>query len=161
MGNRIVFEDYSAKILAEIQNKSDVFLEEVGGEIESKAADFTRVASGQTRRDWGHTVNSSALEVTIGNNNENAIWEEFGTGEYAVKGNGRKGGWWIAADSLDPKTRSLFETKYHFRKGYGKGGKLFYYTRGKKGTEALNKALQSGKGIITAEAIKIFKGLND
>jgi hypothetical protein len=24
---------------------------------------------------------------------ENAIWEEFGTGEYALEGNGRKGGW--------------------------------------------------------------------
>ena len=29
----------------------------------------------------------------VGSNIENAIWEEFGTGEYALHGDGRKGGW--------------------------------------------------------------------
>lgn len=35
-------------------------------------------------------------EVTgqVGGPDMNHIWEEFGTGEYAVNGDGRKGGWW-------------------------------------------------------------------
>lgn len=32
-------------------------------------------------------------EAVIGNPLENAIWEEYGTGEYALKGNGRKNPW--------------------------------------------------------------------
>ena len=101
------------------------------------------------------------LKVTIGNPNENALWEERGTGEYALYGKGRKGGWWIPADKLDIKTRALFESKYHFRKGYGKGGKVFYYTTGKKGTRALLKAFQSSKGTIDNKAKSIFRELNN
>ena len=32
-------------------------------------------------------------QSVIGNPLENAIWEEYGTGEYALKGNGRKKPW--------------------------------------------------------------------
>lgn len=83
------------------------------------------------------------------------------TGEYALYGKGRKGGWWICADQLDGKTRALFENKYHFRKGYGKGGKVFYYTRGKKGTQALEKAINISKSSIENRAIQIFKELGN
>ena len=38
-------------------------------------------------------VDTTFHEATVGSSDENAIWEEFGTGEYALQGNGRKGGW--------------------------------------------------------------------
>lgn len=160
MATKIVFEDYSVKVLNALESKSVNFLEEAGGLVESKAKENTRVASGQTRRAWNHVVDKGELKVTIGNPLENAIWESFGTGEYSLHGNGRKGGWWICADQLDGKTKALFESKYHFKKRYGKGGKVFYYTKGKKGTQALEKAFQDSKGAIENRAKQIFKELD-
>lgn len=159
MANKVEFIDNSVKIKDEIESLCYTFLEEAGAEIESQAVNNTRTQSGQTKRKWGHRVDKSALEVKIGNSAENSIWEEYGTGEYALNGDGRKGGWWICSDDLDPKTRSLFDTKYHFKKRYGKGGKVFYYTKGKKGTRALYKAIKTKKPTIKSYGQSVFKGL--
>ena len=70
-----------------------MFLEESAGELESQAMRNTRVDTGQTKGAWSHKVEESALQAIVGNPLENAIWEEFGTGEYAVNGNGRKTPW--------------------------------------------------------------------
>lgn len=161
MSNKVIFEDYSAKVLQALETKTLNFLEEAGGLVESKAKENTRVASGKTRRDWGHIVDEKGLKVTIGNTNINGLYEEFGTGEYDLYGKGRKGGWWICSDQLDGKTKALFESKYHFKKRYGEGGKVFYYTTGKKGTRALMEAFQNSKGAIDNKARAIFKELNN
>lgn len=161
MALKIKFEDYSVKVTKELENAAFNFLEESGGLVESKVKDLTRVASGETRREWDHVVDKAGLKVTIGNPLENALWEERGTGEYALYGKGRKGGWWICSDQLDGKTKALFESKYHFKKRYGEGGKVFYYTTGKKGTRALMEAFQNSKGAIDNKARAIFKELNN
>lgn len=159
MALKIKFEDYSVKVTKELENAAFNFLEEAGGLVESKVKDLTRVESGETRRKWDHVVDKAELKVTIGNPNENAIWEERGTGEYSLYGKGRKGGWWICADQLDGKTKALFETKYHFKKERGEGGKVFYFTTGKKGTQALETAMTNSKSSIKNRAEQIFKGL--
>ena len=56
-------------------------------------------------------------EAIIGSSDQNAIWEEFGTGEHALQGNGRKGGW-----------------SYQDEKGD------WHYTTGKKPSRAFFKA---------------------
>ena len=160
MANKVVFEDYSVKVLNALQSKAENFLEESGGLVESKTKDLTRVQSGKTRRSWNHIVNKGDLTVNIGSPDENALWEERGTGEYALYGKGRKGGWWICEDQLDSKTRSLFENKYHFKKRKGKGGKVFYYTKGKKGTQALEIAMKNSQSSIVNRAKKIFREMN-
>lgn len=38
-------------------------------------------------------MDESAQVATVGNPLQNAIWEEFGTGEYALEGDGRKTPW--------------------------------------------------------------------
>lgn len=159
MATKIIFEDYSAKVLQNVDSESANFLEEAGGLVEAKVKDLTRVASGQTRREWDHVVDKAGLKVTIGNPNINALWEERGTGEHAMFGKGRKGGWWICSDQLDGKTKALFETKYHFKKERGEGGKVFYFTTGKKGTQALETAMKNSKSSIKNRAEQIFKGL--
>ena len=52
----------------------------------------SRVDTGETKGSYGHSVvkKNGSAELQVGSNLENAIWEEFGTGEYAIKGNGRK-----------------------------------------------------------------------
>lgn len=70
-------------------------LEEAAGELESQVKRNTAVKTGQTKNSWSHNVHDwgDEFEAEVGSDYENAIWEEFGTGEYALNGDGRKGGW--------------------------------------------------------------------
>ena len=87
------FVDNTIEVIGAIKDAALVFLEESAGELESQAMRNTRVDTGQTKGAWSHKVEESALQAIVGNPLENAIWEEFGTGEYAVNGNGRKTPW--------------------------------------------------------------------
>lgn len=89
----IIFEDYTLEVLGAVDDKINAALEECAGELEAATKRRCRVDTGQTKNAWVHTVDDAAHIATIGNTLENAIWEEFGTGEYALAGNGRKGGW--------------------------------------------------------------------
>ena len=72
--------------------------------------------------------------ATVGSPLENAVWEEFGTGEYALNGDGRKGGWFYEDDE-------------------GKG----HFTRGKKPRRALHRAFETKKTPLIKLAEEIFK----
>lgn len=89
----IKFIDNSEKLKDLLQEALVAGLEAAAGEIESQAAANTPVDTGKLKGDWKHIVDEAELVATIGNPNEYAIWHEFGTGEFAVEGNGRKGGW--------------------------------------------------------------------
>lgn len=87
------FEDNSIKVKDAIEKACLAWLEEAAAELESQTArNQTRVDTGATKGGWTHRVDKAAMTATVGNPLENAIWEEFGTGEYALNG-GRKGGW--------------------------------------------------------------------
>ena len=110
------------------------FLEEAASEIESQAQRNSRKDTGQLKGSWAHIVDDGKMEATIGSPLENAIWEEFGTGEYAVKGDGRKGGWSYQDDKGD-----------------------WYHTKGKNPTSTLQRAFENTKGKIINRAKQIFK----
>ena len=89
----VIFEDYTIKVQQAMGDKIEIALEEAAGELESQVKRNTRVDTGKTKNSWQHTIDSGSNTAIVGSSYENAIWEEFGTGEYALKGNGRKGGW--------------------------------------------------------------------
>lgn len=89
----VIFEDYTIKVQGAIDNKINAVLEECAGELESQVKRNSRVDTGKTKNSFQHMVVDSDHVAYIGSNHENAIWEEFGTGEFALHGNGRKGGW--------------------------------------------------------------------
>ena len=133
----IEFHNFSVKCKNVISDKALQFLEEASSELEAQTKrNQTRVDTGQTKGAWTHQVDSSKYEAVVGNPLENAIWEEMGTGEYALEGNGRKGGWFYVDD-----------------KGEG------HFTRGKKPLRALHKAFTANKAKIKARAEQLFKGL--
>lgn len=90
----VVFEDYTIRVQEAIADHAIAALEEAAGEIESQTKRNSRVDTSKTKNSFQHKVVDSELTAYIGSNEENALWEEFGTGEYALEGNGRKGGWW-------------------------------------------------------------------
>lgn len=89
----VKFEDNSLEVIGAINKAVGAFLEEAAGELESQVKRNSRVDTYQLKSSWTHKVDEAKAEAVVGSPLENAIWEEFGTGEYAVKGDGRKGGW--------------------------------------------------------------------
>ena len=89
------FENNSMQVMAALDDFCIAFLHEAGGELEAqvKRNNDNRVDTGQTKGSWKYIVDESKSECTIGSPLENAIWEEFGTGEHALNNNGRRGRW--------------------------------------------------------------------
>ena len=140
MAGEIYFEDNTLKVIDACEDAIEAALLECSGEIVSATARKTRVDSGQLKNSWrGETKKTSnGYEAVMGSPLENAIWEEFGTGEHAAKGNGRKGGWLVPAEKLSPKAKSKMKKVI-------KDGKEYYFTRGKMPTRAFQKAYKSVK----------------
>lgn len=138
MANEIKFIDYSSKVKEALSTRSEAVLEECAGELESQVKRNTRVRTGKTKNSWQHTVNKNGevTEAHVGSNYENTIWEEFGTGDYALQGNGRKGGWY-----------------YEDEKGEG------HFTHGKKPSRAFWNTYNSLKNSIIKQIQNSFKGL--
>lgn len=135
------FESNSVVVHRTMCNKVEALLLEVSAEIVSQTARNTRVDTGQTKGSWKAKLTDDGKEYTtmIGSDHENAIWEEFGTGEYALKGDGRKGGWAYE----DPKT----------------GERI--WTHGKRPTRAFWKAYNTLKNKIIRHIQREFrKGLS-
>lgn len=89
----VQFIDNSVKVKGILNDKAIQWLLEASGELEAQTKRNSRVRTGETKGSYRYVVDEEKLESHIGSASENAIWEEFGTGEYALNGNGRKGGW--------------------------------------------------------------------
>ena len=89
------------------------------------------------RSSWDTHVDEATLEAKVGSALENAIWEEFGTGEYALNGDGRKTPW-----------------VYTDRQGET------HFTHGKKPNRALWNAFQTLKPKLIKRAEALMKELN-
>lgn len=92
----VEFKDYSIKVKTAINDTTIAWLHTWANEIASQAArncqmdDTGKQLKGSYRAD----VNEGKGEAKVGSPLESAYWEEWGTGEYAAHGDGRKG-WWI------------------------------------------------------------------
>lgn len=87
------FEDNSARVKAALNEATIAWLYEASGELEAQVKRNTQVGTGQLKNSWTYNVDESKGEATIGSPLQNAIWEEFGTGQYALHGDGRKTPW--------------------------------------------------------------------
>ena len=132
----VVFKDFRKIVLDKMQETGEQFLEEVGGEVEAQTKQNTKVDTGKTKGSWEHRVDTDKMEVQIGSRYQNALWEEFGTGIYALNGDGR-------------------QTKWVYRTPDGK----YHTTVGKKPRRALYNAYNSKKNQIIREAKRRFGNL--
>ena len=130
----VKFEDNSMECISALDSAIAAFLEEAIGELETQAKRNTRVATSQTKNSWSHVVDEGEHKAYVGNTLENSLWEEFGTGEYAINGDGRK-------------------TPWKYQDVHGK----WHTTTGKKPSRALQKAFDSRKNAIIKQAERIMK----
>lgn len=133
----IEFKDFSIEVKGAMNDLAAQVLEEVAGELESQTKRNTAVKTGQTKNSWTHNVKSDKDQhtATIGSPLQNAIWEEFGTGDYALNGDGRKGGWF-----------------YEDEEGHG------HFTHGKKPRRPFWKAYTALKNKMIKHIQDVFKG---
>ena len=96
-------------VLNKLHEESIIWLEEASAKVESQTKKNTKVDTGKTKGSWEHNVNESKLEAEVGSRYKNALYEELGTGIFALNGDGRKTKWVYTPD-----------------------GKNFYTTVGKK-----------------------------
>lgn len=89
----VTFENNLIEVINQLNHTAEAVLEECASEMESEVKRNTAVVTGQTKNSWQHMVLSDGLTAVIGSDYMNAVWEEFGTGEFALHGDGRKGGW--------------------------------------------------------------------
>lgn len=136
MASKVEFQDFTIQVQGAIGDRIDAVLEECAGEIESQTKRNTRVDTGKTKNSFQHHVDTSSHAAYIGSNYDNAIWEEFGTGEHALQGNGRKGGW-----------------RYKDAEGH------WHYTTGKKPSRAFWNAYNRLKNAIIKRIQDSLKGL--
>ena len=163
---KVVFEDFSIEVKNAIKEKALQFLREAGEEITSATVRNQVRKTGETAGSWSDSpvIDEAGLAAHMGSNFENAIWEEFGTGEFAEKGDGRKG-WWVYVEGS---------------KGSGGGGKSYaslgeakramailrkkglpaHVTRGKAARHPFLNAFNSCKSRILRRAEQIFGELS-
>ncbi len=155
--------DFSVQVTDALEDAVNQFLEEAASEIQSQAQRNSDFAPRSLKGDWSHTVDESKHEATVGHPKELAIWMEFGTGEYALNGNGRKGYWVYVKgnsgvqESNRGKARTLEEAKQTVAFLRSKGLDA-YYTKGQKPKRMLYNAYMSKKNAIIRRAEQILKG---
>ena len=148
------FNDNTMKVLSAMDDTIQAVLEECAGELESQTKRNSRVGQpgAPTKNSWQHKVTKDGDEhiAAVGSPLENAIWEEFGTGEHAITENGGKGGrigeWYVPVEKVVGYKRPTYNGKVVIV--YGKGGKKYYKTNGKKPSRAFWKAYTKLKNKI-------------
>lgn len=134
MADRITFEDNSIEIKGALEEAVLQFLEEAGGEMVAQIQRNTAVDTGQLKGSWRYEIDKHSC--IIGSELENAIWEEFGTGEHALNHDGRSTAW-----------------SYKDKDGN------WHRTTGKKPRRALHKAFVSKEAAIKEQLERILRGL--
>lgn len=132
------FVDNRATVFATFDRKLEAFMEESKDSLSSQASRNTKRVTGQLADSFTTDslveMGNDVATAYIGSSLEYSIYYELGTGEYALNGNGRLGGWVYR----DPAT-----------------GK-FYRTRGQTPKRPVYRAFMQKKEKIKQRAMEIF-----
>ena len=96
------FEDYSGQLKAIVEEVKKAWLYEQSNEIASRAKGTCAMTddNGQLRGSYRAEVRQD--EATVGTPLEAGWWEEWGTGEHAVRSPHRNG-WWVYIEGQDSR----------------------------------------------------------
>lgn len=154
--SEVEFENNILKVKEALDRMAERFLEEAGQVVKEQAVQNT--VKGETRhtsQSWGYVVNMSEKSVTIGNPLENAVWEEYGTGDHALEGKGRKTAWYVPVELCTGRKKPSFNGEVVIV--YGKDGKAYYKTNGKKPKRMLHNAYHTKKTALIRRAKQLMK----
>lgn len=131
----VQFEDFSVKAKGALEDAIKQYLYDAAGELTAQVTRSSPFATHELEKSWTYVVDEQQQIATIGSPLENAIWNEFGTGEYALNGDGRKGGW-IYKDHKDE----------------------WHHTFGKAPQRTFKKSFDKSKPKLIKRAEEVLKG---
>ena len=137
------FTDNLATVTEKIESAIRAALIESAGEIVSKTQRDTPVDTGQLKGSWKSVIDESKYEFIVGSPLENSVWNEFGTGHYAVKKNGRSTPWYVSVDGYVGTKKPTYNGKVTIV--HGKNGKEYYKTNGKRPQRTFENAINAVK----------------
>lgn len=151
----VEFLDFSFKVTEAMEEALIGALYEAAGELEARTIRNSR--QGHTYGDiqasalWEHNVDEGKMSASVGSPHEAGFWEEFGTGEHALNGDGRKG-WWVYVAGQDSgkggKTYSTKEEADQTVAYLRSEGLEAYSTNGIEPNRPLHRAFTSGKPVV-------------
>lgn len=153
---KLEFEDNSTAVIEAVEKGALASLAEIAGEVEAQCKrkhPVGLVGGGTTKNSWKYKVIPNLMQAIVGNNMQTAVWLEFGTGDHALKGNGRKGGWYIPIGEGVGQISERIVKAYHFKVYYGKNGMKYAFTTGMKPKRILHNAVEK----VKPKMEKIFK----
>lgn len=173
MANNVEYTNNSVRVTAALKEAVIRWLYEAGGELQAKIIRNSRTRTGQTKGSYQYHIDEENGICEVGSSLQNAVWEEFGTGEYALNRDGRKGGWWIKVGNGSNEIPQSVVDKYKWagyryengdtsrgkklRRG-GKRGQLAYvFTYGKKPNRPMQRAFESLKEPIERRLEQVLK----
>ena len=150
---KITFETNLTEVSEEIDQAITEWLIEASNELRSDVVKISRRRTGQTAASYETAVDGAKKEAFVGSNLQNAIWEEFGTGEYALHGDGRKGGWWYH------NPNATYNKDGSLRKNSKE--KEWIFTYGKHPNRPIYRAFTNGRGKAQRGLVKKLKALEN
>ena len=129
----MVFKDNSMEGKERLKNAAAKWLLQACILVEGQAVLLAPVSTSRLKQSIDYIVDDDELVGYVGTNVDYAIYVEFGTGEFAENGNGRKGGWMY----IDPSGE-------------------WFFTWGIEPQPYLRPAFRQTKGQIEALAKSIF-----
>ncbi len=107
----MVFKDNSMEGKERLKKAAAKWLLQACILVEGQAVLLAPVATSRLKQSIDYIVDDNELVGYVGTNVDYAIYVEFGTGEFAENGNGRKGGWmykdpsgeWFFTKGMPPK----------------------------------------------------------
>ncbi|AIM63067.1 HK97-gp10 family putative phage morphogenesis protein [Weissella ceti] len=150
----------------QLQKQVDKTMFEVGGIVQRSAVKNSPHDQGGLRRSIKHRTTGTGDEtkVTVGTNLPYATYHEFGTGEFAENGKGRKG-WWVyvkggtGAGSSSGKTYTFEEAKRILAMMKSKGLDA-HMTNGVKPSKFLRRAFRENKRSVETKIANDLRGLS-
>ena len=166
MANHVEFQDFSFEVKGALNDTSIGWLYESANEIKSHAqrncvTDYEEGGK-QLKGSYDAKVDEAKGEAQVGSPMEAAYWEEWGTGEYAAHGDGRKG-WWIyipGQPSMGGGMTYHDEMEAMMMAAYiqSKYGKKAYVTNGRRPNYTLENAFNTTKNPAIARLEELLKG---
>ncbi len=160
----VEFHDYSEEAKAAIERAVTAYLYEAAGELEAHTKRNSRPKKYQGRPAqalWEYAVDEDEKTAAVGSPYEAAFWEEFGTGEYALNKDGRKG-WWVYVEGNDtPRSKQNYYTEEeakHTAAYLRSKGLDAHATNGIEPNRPLHTAFTTQKAALIRRAEEVLKG---
>lgn len=162
----VEFFDYRIEVKDALEDAVTAYLHEAAGELHAQTVRNTR--QGWRYRDktatslWKSEVDEGEKMAKVGSPDEAGYWEEFGTGEYALNGDGRKGWWVYVPGSGDsPRGGQKYYTKeeaLQIMAMLRADGIDAHITDGNEPNRPLHRAFTSLKSPLIRRAEEVLKG---